>query len=213
MHADPSKWASHTTGGIDALNTFYMPEEFDGEMPVVPLYSGIIPRRMLKFGGQMPEREDDAVHFFIDDYRFERVWNRPEYYAAKYAGKILLSPDFSLYADYPRILQKWNLYRSRWLTCYFSSVGIRVIPVATWGLEDSYEYCFDGLPEGSVVAISTRGCRYCKEEFSNGVDAMMERVNPGLVLCCGDFWKFYVNDVAYENVIVYKLGKGYMYTR
>lgn len=44
--------------------------------------------------------EGKAVHFFIDDYQFERVWNDPEKYLdklSKYA--VVASPDFSPYGD------------------------------------------------------------------------------------------------------------------
>jgi hypothetical protein len=48
-----------------------------------------------------------AVHFFLDDYCFETVWARPERaleHLRKY--RILLTPDFSLYADWPLVMQQ-----------------------------------------------------------------------------------------------------------
>ena len=48
-----------------------------------------------------------GVHFFVDDYRFNGIYNNPEKTLAKYAQyAFLLTPDFSTYAD-------MNLWR-RW---------------------------------------------------------------------------------------------------
>ena len=46
--------------------------------------------------------EGKGVHFFIDDYQFERLWNDPEKYIEKlkqYA--VVATPDFSPYGDMP----------------------------------------------------------------------------------------------------------------
>lgn len=51
------------------------------------------------------------VHFYEDDYRFERLWNSPERYLPKllkFAGAI--SPDFSTCVDFPGALKVWNTY-------------------------------------------------------------------------------------------------------
>ncbi|HFE67257.1 MAG TPA: DUF4417 domain-containing protein [Chloroflexi bacterium] len=58
--------------------------------------------------------DDGAVHFFLDDYRFETVWNRPrKALEALRPYTTLLTPDFSLYRDWPLTLQLWNVYRNR----------------------------------------------------------------------------------------------------
>ena len=45
-----------------------------------------------------------GVHFFLDDYQFERVWNTPDKYLT-YLSRYgcVLAPDFSLYIDFPLI--------------------------------------------------------------------------------------------------------------
>lgn len=57
-----------------------------------------------------------GVHFFVDDYQFERIWNRPDDYIPqlkKYA--CVASPDFSPYGDMPLITQMFNHYRKHWV--------------------------------------------------------------------------------------------------
>ena len=70
-----------------------------------------------------------GVHFFLDDYRFETVWTRPAK-ALQYLRdfETLLTPDFSLYPNWPLATQIWNVYRSRWCGAYWASLGFRVIP-------------------------------------------------------------------------------------
>ena len=42
----------------------------------------------------------NGVHFFVDDYRFNGIYNNPEKSLRKYSQyAFLLSPDFSTYAD------------------------------------------------------------------------------------------------------------------
>lgn len=70
-----------------------------------------------------------GVHFFIDDYQFERVWNRPGLYAAMLAKyDCVLTPDFSTYTDMPTPMKLWNIYRSRAVGNYFQSQGHALSP-------------------------------------------------------------------------------------
>lgn len=43
-----------------------------------------------------------TVHFYIDDSKFEKVWNNPEKYITRLQQyKQVLSPDFSLFTNMP----------------------------------------------------------------------------------------------------------------
>ncbi len=42
----------------------------------------------------------------------------------KYDG--VLSPDFSMYTNYPEAFQIWQVYRNRWCAAYWQSKGIKV---------------------------------------------------------------------------------------
>ena len=51
-------------------------------------------------------RSAHGVHFFVDDYLFERTWNDPKRYALLLSEfKAVMTPDFSLFTDYPRSVQ------------------------------------------------------------------------------------------------------------
>lgn len=76
-----------------------------------------IERDFIGFNEAMSSKKTDCgIHFFLDDYQFMRLWNNPE----RYIGLLkkfncVLSPDFSLYADYPTALQIYNHYHKHWL--------------------------------------------------------------------------------------------------
>jgi hypothetical protein len=128
-----------------------------------------------------------AVHFFLDDYRFETVWSRP-HKALEYLGKFqtLLTPDFSLYVDMPHALQLWNVYRSRWCGAYWASCGFSVIPTVSWAGRESFAFCFAGIARHSLVAVSTVGIqRGDHRQFAQGFREMLARIEPSGVLCYG----------------------------
>ena len=123
-----------------------------------------------------------AVHFFIDDYQFERVWAKPELYIEQLRRfPAVCGPDFSLYTDYPSPLQRWNHYRNQLLMAYWQHEGLCVIPTASWADSDSYDWCFAGLPEHSILAISSVGCmvhRDATEALVEGTTALIQRKRP-----------------------------------
>ena len=131
-----------------------------------------------------------AVHFFVDDYQFNRLWTNPDAYLDMLRGfKAVCAPDFSTYTDFPRAVQIWNHYRKHWLGAYWQSNGITVIPTISWSDESSFEWCFDGEPVGGVVAVSSVGTQLNKESrqlFLAGYNAMLSRLNPSLIYFYGN---------------------------
>ena len=127
------------------------------------------------------------VHFFLDDYKFEVLWNNPEPRIKKLAQyRAVLTPQYSLYTEMPITLQLYNTFRNRWVGAYLQSQGITVIPTVCWGTPQSYWFCFDGLETSSIVAVSTVGVRTEKELFMHGYQEMIKRVNPEAVICYGN---------------------------
>ena len=130
------------------------------------------------------------LHFYLDDYQFERIWNYPYYYAKILPYfKGVVAPDFSLYIGLPKIWQIWNCYRSRVLAYFWQSLGISVIPNATWSDEESFNWCFDGLPTNSAIAVSSLGCMNNSESilnFCKGFKEMDKRLHPTKIFFYGN---------------------------
>ena len=77
---------------------------------------------------------DRMVHFFLYDYRFERVWKNPDNDIEKLSRhRAVLSPDFSMYLEMASVMQLYNVFRNRWCGAYWASKGLRVIPTVNWG--------------------------------------------------------------------------------
>ena len=133
--------------------------------------------------------ESKAVHFFLDDYQFTRVWTDPDRYIPMLQRfKYVLTPDFSLYTDFPKALQIYNHYRKHWLGAYWQMHGINVIPTIGWSDMESFEWCFDGELTHSVVAVSSVGTQVKKEarqQFLEGYLEMMERLHPEQIIFYG----------------------------
>lgn len=73
--------------------------------------------------------ENAGVHFFLDDYQFERFWRMPERYLyALEKCPLVIGPDFSLYTDFPAPIQHWNHYRNQLLTAWLQHNGVCAIP-------------------------------------------------------------------------------------
>ena len=142
-------------------------------------------------GYKTPEKT--GVHFFLDDYQFERVWRYPETYVPILARfGVVCSPDFSPYSDFPKAVQLYNHYRKHWCGAYWQEHGITVIPTITWSSPDTFEWCFDGEPVGGVVATSAVGMFDTDEHkswFLDGYAEMLERLKPAAVI-----WKGKVPD-------------------
>ena len=69
--------------------------------------------------------------------------------------RAVLSPDFSMYLEMAPVMQLYNVFRNRWCGAYWASKGIRVVPTVNWGDESTFDFCFEGIEKGSVVAVST----------------------------------------------------------
>ena len=141
------------------------------------------------------------MHFFLDDYQFNRLWNRPDKYIPLLSKfKYVLSPDFSMYTDYPKAMQMWKHYQKHWLGAYMELFGIKVIPTVGWSDKDSFKWCFDGEPRNSIVAVSSIGTQKDKESkqlFLEGYNKMLEVLKPTKIL----FWGNIPNEIDKSNVI------------
>jgi hypothetical protein len=145
------------------------------------------------FAKSTKDRRNKGVHFFVDDYQFERIWRMPTQYTSLLSDfHTVLTPDFSLYTDYPKAIQIYNHYRKHWLGAYWQFLGLRVIPTIAWSDPDSYNWCFDGTPKGATVAVSSVGTqrnKVAKSLFIAGWREMVERLEPETVIFYGDIPK------------------------
>ncbi len=122
----------------------------------------------------------------MHDYRFECVYDNPEVLFEKLKQyEILLTPDFSLYRDMPFALQIYSVFKNRWCGTFWQSRGRKVIPTISWSNERSFKFCFDGVEEGSIVAVFTYGNRNAEEDFMRGYNELLKKIKPCAIICYG----------------------------
>lgn len=148
--------------------------------------------------------EKMGVHFFLHDYQFERVWNYPERYIDVLKRfKFVLSPDFSVYQDTPRAVNIINCYRKMWCGRFWQEHGITVIPTVTWSTSRDYEYCFDGIPKHSTIAVSTMGSgRWGEFNHFDDWELILDKLEPDAVLLYGrDISDQLSGNIIYKSIV------------
>lgn len=133
------------------------------------------------------ENKNKTIHFFTYDWKFENVYEKAELTLGKldqyYA---LLTPEFSLYWDMPKSLQIYSTFKNRWCGAFWQKHGKLVIPTVCCCGEESYDFCFDGIEEGSIIAISTYAREDYKQEFMKSYNKMIEVIKPSGIICYGE---------------------------
>lgn len=194
-------------GRLDALNLHKGIFEGDNEygIPTIKKTNFDDFNKMIPFG--INKDRNGICHFFLDDYRFERVWNKPKRYLDQLKQyKAVLSPDFSLYMGYPYAVQLWNTYRNRWMGAYWQSEGITVIPTIGWSDLKSRDFCYEGVEKGSTVAVSSVGVLNDEDaitSFTMGFLDLQHQIEPKTILWYGKpIWR--IKDIEDDNVIYFE---------
>ena len=182
------------------------------QMPIIR-NDNFIPSDLIGFNyAKSSENKQCGIHFYLDDYQFERLWNNPEEYIdilGEY--ECILSPDFSLYLDMPMPMKIWNIYRSRQIGQYYQSLGLRVIPTLSWAEKETFEFAFKGIEKGSVVSVSTIGVKRLDSAYNiwkDGMDAMIKEIEPSTILVYGgkvDYDYGDINVIYYENKTIERM--------
>lgn len=196
----------------DSLNLGLLPVEQTGtyNLPVMRTDYSVRADSLIPFNrAKTCTRKDVGVHFFIDDYQFERVWKSPQLYVEmlrKY--RFVCAPDFSLYLDMPMAAKIWNVYRSRLITAYWQSMGLKVVPVLQWADPKTWDFCFEGINKGGTVAVSTLGAakhRLSRQIWIAGMKEAVRQLHPDVILLYGvpiDFDFGNIEVVHYNNEVI-----------
>ena len=195
-------------GCVDVWNAFMVDgAEFvlGSDIPVCPctvtetpreLVSYVEARRIHKeYSRSNPDYHINAfVHFYTDDQKFDGprtgVWDKP--FEAldilrHFSG--VISVDFSTNIDFPDPIKRYNTYRMRAHGRWLTTQGIPVINNVRWGTEETWDYCFDGIPYNSIVAVGTvaSGIRLLENRplFETGLFKMVELINPHTIIVYG----------------------------
>ena len=143
--------------------------------------------------GEKEFKHNAFVCFYLDDYKFDGtrgVWHNSVgclKILRHFAGSI--TPDFSTYQDFPAAIKIYNTYRMRVFGYWLGKNGIKVINNIRWGSEETFGYCFSGIPMNSMIAIGTVGGsprkRIDRERFEKGLEELVRVLKPHTILVYG----------------------------
>lgn len=138
-------------------------------------------------------KHDAFVCFYIDDFKFDGskgVWSNPHLtleVLKHFSG--VITADFSTYLDFPEPVKTYATYRMRLLGYWWGKNELSVINNIRWGTTETYDYCFEGIPTGSIVAIGTVGGSPRKiidrERFEQGFFEIIKRLHPHTIIVYG----------------------------
>ncbi len=136
---------------------------------------------------------DAYINWYIDDYKFDSsrgIWHDYNFTLTvvnHFAG--IITPDFSTYQDFPYPIKIYATYRMRTFGYWLGKQGINVINNVRWGTEETFDYCFEGIPTNSIVSIGTVGGGPRKlidrDRFETGLFKMVEILKPHTILVYG----------------------------
>lgn len=159
------------------------------EIPCI-ITSNILPEKVISFSNAISSKEYDSwIHFYEDDWRFEKLWNNPQKYLPiikRFKG--VISPDYSLYYDMPLMYQGWNTYRGKALAKWLQDNGVEIIPNVRWGDERTFELATLGVEQNKTIAVGTHGCIKTvegKQMFIRGFDYIVQALKPKNIIVYG----------------------------
>jgi hypothetical protein len=114
--------------GADVPNTVWPSDNAEG-VPTLLLerQAGMVDLPFARWGrGCRKSRMRGTWHFYTDDYRFSRLWGRPQD-VVNSACVATVEPNWSVHAQTPPAVALWQTYRKRWLARLWQEHGIRVL--------------------------------------------------------------------------------------
>lgn len=112
-------------------------------------------------------RHRGTWHFYVDDYKFSRVWDDPDAISRTRCCAVV-EPNYSTGTEMPMAVALWGVYRKRWLARYWQSIGLRVI--VDLNVDDQFaELNTLGVPRG-WRAFATRGSLRTLESVARQFD-------------------------------------------
>ncbi len=166
-----------------------------------------IPEDVISFNEWMANGHPEKywVDHFVDDYRFNCVYSNCDRYLERYRkAKGVIGTDFSAYRNMPAYRRKDSVGKNRELDFYLQQNGIDVIPVVSYAYPRDFEWCLDGLPPNSSIAMSTNGSMQnfvSHEMFIEGAIEVQKRLHPShLIIAGGPVPEL---DALFDNIVYY----------
>lgn len=145
------------------------------QLPVVKPVFVVPPAEMKAFYRINRCKEDERkrffAHFYVDDKKFERIWNRPFAYIEKFRGiGGVISTDYSILTNMVESQRQWNDFRNKLLAAFYQSRNVTVIASPSWSDDlQNIERYMEGWPRNSVIAVNSTGVCHDRRARKHGL--------------------------------------------
>ena len=150
------------------------PADNDFEIPTldIAMQAGRLELPLSPWGAEARSRTQmSTYHFYVDDYRFNRLFKDPAQLLAS-GCKAIVEPNCSLHDQTPIAFGLNSIYKKRYLARYCQEVGIRVY--ADLNVAEKFRvYNKMGIPKG-YNAFATRGLDGWMESLANDLKDAQE---------------------------------------
>lgn len=150
-----------------------------------------IPTGMISFSKAMSQRNPDLsqhVHFYENDDKIERFWNRPWKYMDKlirFAG--VVATDYSTGPGIPDPVRRYNVYRNQLTGSWMQSLGLNVLCNVRCPMFGC-DYFLSGVPRQSLICVGETGCvknSRDRERFEGGLVRAVQELDPSGIVVVG----------------------------
>lgn len=130
------------------------------------------------------------VHCFKENSELNRFYNKPYMFLSNIARYYAVSTfDFGMHPGMKRAQIIEATFKNRWSGVWAQMNGKKNVAITVgWVYEDTYDICFAGIYDGSLLLISTLGvCNDdSKEIFLGGYYELRERFPHSPIICLGN---------------------------
>ncbi len=147
--------------------------------------------------------ENKINHCFKYDGELLRYYNNPFLYLERaskcYASSTL---DFSMHPQMKTAQIIEATFKNRWSGVFLQANGVeRVAVTVGWVDKDTYDICFAGIYDGTLLIISTLGTNNPEsiELFLDGYKELRKRFTNSPIICLGNKIQGMDDDVCYIN--------------
>ena len=129
------------------------------QFPKIAPFNYLIPYGILSIDRiKGTKRIDLTPHFYVHDHKYSGLRS----FANKYIDILrkypsVIGPDFSVQPQMPLKEKEYIIFLNKKITAWMQRNGIKVIPNIIWCEGVDPNYCFDGFPKHSVIAINSTG--------------------------------------------------------
>lgn len=194
-------WGDRIWANVPHLNTWALSLcEFTEQGIPMLQRCDVVPESLFPWEEKSKYKGHGAIHFYCEDVYLSSIWTSAKKYpvpAVVQQAGVALTPDYSVFVDWPQTLNHWQVYRSRMLGAIWSYHGIATVPSLMWGDSSLWPYLLDGLPTGGTFAISTGHSKGDEDIFKEFYKEALRRCRPDAMLVYGQGLKPWIEQQGY----------------